>query len=336
MQKAWVVFPAGFAYEAGESEYEVLGHTQIYMRESISNQLLDIPEEVTVLGIITPNEMDEQERQHFKNCVNVAWCGLQTTRSTIKNLFPAWLNNSHRNFHLLSKTMPVDKLKKKEGTKRAIICANGPSLKETLQALRQVNLSQTAILSCWHSAYKVIEAGLPLDYVCHTDNAVPCFDFKPSLLGLNTTLIATPKAAHEFVSLSRHSKTFTYIPIDIPFISGIYAAALQCSEHENIVSTVASMVFNCSVYAGYDEIILAGVDNGWVNEMDAYPECQKSVGVENQHGLIVQTYAPFALAALGIENKIARTPNLKVYQTAKTALDISGVEYKPIGDLFSV
>jgi hypothetical protein len=323
MQKAWIVVPAGYGYsgETTSDEFKVCGFTEVYLGESLSAQLINIPLGINTIGIITPDDMPDKD--HFRNMVNIAWCGLQTTRNTIKNLYPKWLKTSHQNFEHLSKVKPVDQIRKKPG--KAVLCANGPSLLSSLKKLK--GREDLAVFACWHSAHKVQEAGLNVDYVCHTDNAVPNVDFKKVSFPFDTVFIASPKAAPEFVSLSKFYETYLYLPLDVPIISSIYSEALGCQEHDPIVSTVASMLVNTAIYAGYDELIFAGVDNGWVSEDEAYPECTEAVEIENQYGVKVQTYGPFALAALGIENKLRRHPDIKVYQLTQNALDIAGVQY---------
>lgn len=291
---------------------------EITLAEPVITQLMGLPAGVDIIAL-APEDMDVTDRNAFLVGVQQGILSYLITMKTYGEFSPQWIANSLTNRDRFIACKPVDQLKRRLGSDFAVVVGGAPSL-------RPENIPNNAeIYCCWNAAQKLLDAGVQPDIVGHVDpnsRSGYATDFGPF-----ARLIATPQADPKF--LECEGGLYGYFDPCNP-ANAWFAAHHGCGDHQHIVGLVSNMLVNAAIYAGHKTIALMGCDFAWTEgEYDSAKGCEITELV-NRHGIPIKTYHVFQICAQGLWATRNYYPDVKIYQTSETALDVQGVEYRPI------
>lgn len=331
----WIVIPEGTRNRLPADYLKTArGLTEINDQLPIAPQLLTIPENLQIT-VLAPRSLPNTVRDEFLTTVNTCWMGIQQSRITLKSNFETWLHCAFENYSRMRMAIPINRIRRLEGCDTAIIVGNGPSLQRTLDDLKNLRYENAAIFCCWHALHKLKRKRIDATYVGHCDKSVPSFDFEMVYPTATHSVIVAPTAVADFLAKSESKYVYGYIPADMPFLYP-FQELLSCPLHRPIVSTVASLLLNSAIYAGYRKIVLMGVDFSW--PIGDVPHPNSNDGevkrVRNKQGRQIETCRAWEAAAQGLEATFRTVPDLVVIQSSPDALDLDRVNYFPLEEIF--
>lgn len=289
---------------------------EITLSLPIINQLFDIPLGCEIQPL-APEEMDPVDRNTFLVRCYQAIVSYEITKKTYGDYSCQWIANSLTNRDRILTAPTVDRLDVKQGKDFALIVGGGPSVKPELIP------ANADVFCCWNAVGRLGKV-VP-DYVGHVDPSSRAG--YPTQFGNNTKLIATPQVDPAFLDIS--GELYAYLDPCNP-CNTWFANYFKMGCHQHIVGTVAHMLTNAAIYAGYKTIALMGVDHAWVSgDYDSAKGCEITE-VVNRHGIMIKTYSVFQTCSYAFFETMNYFPDVKIYQTSETALDIQGVDYRPI------
>lgn len=311
--------PPWYLVPLGQAEFMPPGMknlTEIDIHRPVAHQLTHISRGHDIVPIV-PDDMPHEAANMFLTACYQGAMSYRMTQNTFHALAPAWIYNSLENAERFKACTPVDKITKTKD--KAVIIGGGPSVNPDLLT------DDFEIYCAWNAARKVVDGGKTPDYVGHADP-----NYRDGYLWdlpQRTKLIAMPQAPADFVNIPR--ELVGYFDPSNP-AGAWFAQHHNRGDHFHVVGTVAHMLTHAAIYAGHTEIYLMGVDYAWVEgDYDSAEGCEIKE-YTNQHGIKVKTYSVFETCAHGFFSTLVHYPDVKIYQTSKTALDIPGVLYKSL------
>ncbi len=305
------------------AEVQAGGIVELKASEPWFWKLLDVPPHGDI-RIVKPAEMpDEEWAIQYDNIVN-ALSIYKIAYNTQQAQFLPKLFNALVNHKLFLYCEPVHKLPKLDQghppCDTALIVGNGPSL----HGLNRVEQT-TVTFVCWHAMPKMLKKGLEITYVVHADAVKPVHDYESEPIPSHVKIIAPPTVCPEF---ARHHtlenpRLFGYFSAENP-IHSFYAAHHNSPDHSAMGGTVASMMVQSALYAGYDKIALIGVDLSQPEPFDG------AIRVLDKHGKHVYTSELWLSYKQELECIARLHPRVTFENWGETGLAINGYKDKQL------
>lgn len=289
----------------------------------VAHQLTSIPYPAQIIPL-APEGMEASESNYYLTLVYQAAISYQITQATYKQSMPLWIQNSLTNAEAFHNCRPVQQIPHNPNKRFAVVVGNGPSVDLYMKDIPE----DAEVFACWHVAKKLIANGIRIDYVVHIDPHA--YDDWQYDFSEETSFIAATQAAPRFVNIAPDRLYGYFEPGNT--CNAHFAAHHNVPDSHHVVGAVPHCTASCAIYAGHKDIVLLGVDNAWLEgnyECNLYEQPKE---VTNKCGNKLLTYSAFETEARGLYSIPVLHPDVKLYQASDIALDVDGIEYKPLKD----
>lgn len=288
---------------------------EIDLQAPLYLQLLDIPMDRNI-AMNFPQRMSDDHKQKAFERIEAALIIAKISHNTHEKLQIPRFYNCLNNYHRMLNATPLHELKRFEGTSVAVICGNGPSLKDLPN-----NIGNAAIFSCWHAVSKLLNNKIHPHAVMHCDTRPPYHGFEDAKLPYSTVLIATPSVSPEFLDAYPNNPVYGYYSQEVP-AHAWFAAKHRSPDHAAINGTVVIGMIHAALYAGYSKVALVGVDLS--SPVEFITEAEPCFQIPDKHGVTVWTSHMYMAYKHAMEQIPRMHKEVKFENWGKTGLVIDG------------
>jgi hypothetical protein len=301
-----------------------IGVVEVDPMRPISHQLTSIPFPSHIIPVIS-EDVPKEDANYFLTLVYQGAIAYQITQKTYQQSMPLWIQNSLTNAKAFHDCRPINHIPHNPNKRFAVVVGNGPSVDLYMKDIPE----DAEVFACWHVAKKLIANGVHIDYVVHID-PLGYEDWQQDF-SEETSFIAAAQASPMFVNLADPIRLYGYFePGNV--CNAHFANHHNVPDSHHVVGAVPHCAASSAIYAGHKDIVLLGVDNAWVEGNYECNTVEEPKKVTNKCGKEIYTYSAFETEARGLYSIPALNPGVKLYQASDIALDVSGIDYKPLKD----